>query len=65
MKPLVPYSIHDGFREGAAIFVSRTHPGAVASHVWSEDEMQQGWNTFDAALKLWKCVKGFDPGWAS
>ena len=46
---------------GAAFFISRTHPGCVASYVWSADEMAQGWRTFAAALELWKAVKKFDP----
>lgn len=49
------------FAPGAAVFISRTHPGAVASHVWSADEMYQGWRVFSAALTLWKRIKNFDP----
>jgi hypothetical protein len=45
----------------ANLFVSRTHPGKVASHVWKEAEMEQGWQVFLAALALWKAVKKFDP----
>jgi hypothetical protein len=44
----------------ANIFVSRTHPGAVASHVWSADDIADGWRTFAAALELWKIVKGYN-----
>jgi hypothetical protein len=44
----------------ANIFVSRTHPGAVASHVWTPDEVAEGWKTFEAALRLWKIVKNYD-----
>ena len=51
------------FKSGAAIFVSRTHPGKVASHVWSADEMAEGWRTFECALQLWKCLKGYDGSW--
>lgn len=49
------------FSPGAAIFVSRTHPGCVSSHVWGADEMAQGWATFECALALWRCLKGYDP----
>lgn len=54
--------VHDtkAFFPGAAIFVSRTHPGSVVSHVWGADEMAQGWAVFAAALELWKRVKQFD-----
>lgn len=45
---------------GAAIFISRTHPGCVASHVWSADEMAQGWSVFAAALELDKRISKFD-----
>lgn len=46
----------------ANIFVSRTHPGKVASHVWSADEIAQGWRVFECALNLWRELKGYDPG---
>ena len=49
------------FTQCANIFVSRTHPGAVASHVWSADDIADGWNVFEAALMLWKRLKKFDP----
>lgn len=48
---------------GAAIFVSRTHPGAVASHVWSAEEMEKGAQIFHAALALHKLLKGYDGSW--
>lgn len=44
----------------ANIFVSRTHPGAVASHVWSADDIADGWRTFVCALALWKQLKKYD-----
>jgi hypothetical protein len=46
----------------ANIFVSRTHPGAVTSHVWSETDMAEGWAVFEAALRLWQAVKNFHSG---
>ena len=46
----------------ANIFVSRTHPGKVASHVWTKDQVQEGWEVFEAALSLWKRCKQFDSG---
>ena len=48
------------FTHGAAIFISRTHPGKVASHVWSPDEMAQGWAVFAAALELDKRISKYD-----
>lgn len=44
----------------ANIFVSRTHPGKVASHVWSVAKVQHGWQQFEAALLLWQAVKSLD-----
>ena len=45
----------------ANVFVSRTHPGKVASHVWSVADVQHGWQVFEAALRAWKLLKNFDP----
>lgn len=46
---------------GANIFVSRTHPGCVEAHVWTIDDMAEGWGVFSAALALWKEIKRYDP----
>jgi hypothetical protein len=48
------------FIQCANIFVSRTHPGKVASHVWSADDIARGWRTFECALALWKVLKQYD-----
>jgi hypothetical protein len=60
---LSPYQKGLGFGHGPAanIFVSRTHPGKVASHVWTAEDMAHGWEVFAAALGLWKAMKRFDP----
>lgn len=44
----------------ANLFFSRTHPGAVASHVWTVEELSHGWGIFLAALALWQAIKGYD-----
>lgn len=44
----------------ANVFVSRTHPGRVASHVWKASDVDHGARVFLAALHLWKQVKNFD-----
>lgn len=49
--------------KGANIFVSRTHPGKVASHVWSPQEIDEGEAIFMDALSLWKKLKKYDGGW--
>jgi len=45
----------------ANVFISRTHPGAVAEHVWTLEELSTGWRVFQHALCIWKLIKGFDP----
>lgn len=49
----------------ANIFVSRTHPGKVKSHVWTPDDIAQGWQVFSAALALWKALKNYDPAFVA
>ena len=46
--------------ESANIFVSRTHPGSVVSHVWTPAQMMDGSAVFMATLTLWQAVKRFD-----
>lgn len=62
---LAPYQTGLGLARApcANLFVSRTHPGRVASHVWSVDDMDAGLGVFLAALELWKAMKGFDPSY--
>lgn len=45
----------------ANIFVSRTHPGRVASHVWKQSDIDEGWAVFESALIVWKRLRKFDP----
>lgn len=47
------------FTECANVFFSRTHPGAVASRIWSIDEIKIGWEIFKASHKLWVALKNF------
>lgn len=44
----------------ANVFVSRTHPGKVASHVWKKESVDDGWRVFEAALETWKRLRKFD-----
>lgn len=62
---LAPYQAGLGLGRApcANLFVSRTHPGKVASHVWTVDDMDSGMAVFAAALQLWKAMKGFDPSY--
>lgn len=44
----------------ANLFVSRTHPGKVAAHVWKREEIDHGWQVFSAALSVWKLLRKYD-----
>jgi hypothetical protein len=44
----------------ANIFVSRTHPGCVAHHLWTADELADGLGIFTDSLTLWKRLKHYD-----
>ena len=44
----------------ANIFVSRTHPGKVAAHVWSVEDIEYGAEYFRLALALWKHHNKYD-----
>ena len=46
--------------ECANIFFSRTHPGVATGHKWDKKKIRQGREIFNAALQLWKAVKGYD-----
>lgn len=62
---LSPYQAGLGFAcgEGFNLFVSRTHPGKVASHLWTPTDMASGLRVFLAALDLWVAMKGYDPAY--
>lgn len=49
----------------ANLFISRTHPGKIAHHIWSREDMQDGWGVFEAALMLWKRLRRFDSGFTN
>lgn len=44
----------------ANLFVSRTHPGRVASHVWTAEQIDRAWDEFVCILALWKSQKRWD-----
>ena len=46
---------------GCNIFVSRDVPGAVASHIWTREEMADSEDVFLLCLSLWKALKKYDP----
>jgi hypothetical protein len=43
----------------ANVFVSRTHKGLVKIHEWSEEDLQRGWEMFQALLRFWKLKNTF------
>lgn len=43
------------------VIVNSTEPSALVEHVWSEEELQAGWESFEAALVIWRNEKGYDP----
>lgn len=49
----------------ANLFVSRTHPGCVAEHVWAEDDIAEGEAIFLDALRLWKRLKRYESGFST
>lgn len=48
----------------ANAFVSRSDPGAVFSHVWSEKQIVQARAIFLATLEVWKRIRGYDGSFA-
>jgi len=54
---------NDGAYDCANIFISRTEPGTVFTHIWRTEDIAQGWRVFEAALRLWKAVKGYTGEW--
>lgn len=43
----------------ANVFVSRTHPGLVRIHEWTEEELVRGYRMFGALLTFWKLKNKF------
>jgi hypothetical protein len=43
----------------ANVFVSRTHPGLVRIHEWTEEDLPRGWEMFQALLRFWKLKNNF------
>lgn len=44
----------------ANVFVSRNVPSLCVVHVWSEDELQRGWQMFQNLLAFWKLKNKFE-----
>jgi len=44
-----------------SVIVNSTEPTAPVEHVWSEEELRAGLESFEAALVIWRNEKGYDP----
>jgi len=45
------------------VFVSRSHPGMVKFHEWTEADLQEGHALFRHALGIWKILNKYDGSW--
>jgi hypothetical protein len=53
-------------RQGAgvacmSVIVNSTEPSELVEHLWSEEELRAGLESFQAALVIWRHEKGYDP----
>ena len=44
-----------------SLIVNSTEPVEPIEHLWSEEELRAGWESFEAALVIWRNEKGYDP----
>jgi hypothetical protein len=44
-----------------SVIVNSTEPSAPVEHLWSEEELRAGLESFEAALVIWRNEKGYDP----
>lgn len=44
-----------------SVIVNSAEPSAPVEHLWSEDELRSGLESFEAALVIWRNEKGYDP----
>ncbi len=43
------------------VIVNSTEPATPVEHLWSEEELRAGLESFEAALVIWRNEKGYDP----
>jgi hypothetical protein len=43
------------------LIVNSVEPCAPVERVWTEDEVTAGWESFEAALVIWRNEKRYDP----
>src|SRR5258707_66997 len=39
----------------------RARPCPPVEHLWSQEELEQGWRVFEAAQVIWRTEKSYDP----
>jgi len=44
-----------------SVIVNSTEPAAPVEHLWTEEELESGWESFEAALVIWRNEKNYDP----
>ena len=44
-----------------SVIVNSAEPSAPVEHLWSEEELRAGWESFEAALVIWRNEKAYDP----
>ena len=47
------------------LVVNSVEPSVPIEHVWTDAEMEAGWQAFMAAHRLWVIEKGYDPARAN
>ena len=43
------------------LIVNSNEPSEPVEHLWTDDELETGWQAFEAAHRLWVIEKGYDP----
>lgn len=43
------------------LIVNSAEPGPPVEHLWSQEELEQGWKVFEAAQVIWRTEKNYDP----
>jgi hypothetical protein len=43
------------------LIINSEEPGTPVEHLWSEEELEEGWRAFEAAQVIWRTEKNYDP----
>jgi hypothetical protein len=44
-----------------SVIVNSAEPSAPVEHLWTEEELEAGWESFEAATVIWRNEKNYDP----